>query len=114
MKHIKVFEQIKEQELWLMIYDIIKGESNYMVFDDEESCKNTIIDIINDERSELYKSREEDYTDDKYLTDYDDAINWYELTIMDATINYQKIKISPKFDGSERFKRLKETRKYNL
>lgn len=83
---IQRFKQINENnqnDLWIVIgSDTTNGEVFYRLFTSEESCKNLILNIINEEINEnLYHIDNEDYDilelDNRiYFKFYDDAQDW--------------------------------------
>ena len=113
MKHLKIFENQKNY-YWIVDYCIIDDDSHsYHLFPDKESAEIYIIHIINEEREAI-----ENLTDDKYFTEIDKALNWYEKTFKDIEITYDKILLEEKFEGSAKFIAMRSLRrnakKYNL
>lgn len=114
MKYINLYENIEnyiKPKYWLLDYYIKDNHSHsYSLYPDEESVQNAIITIINDERGEF----EEEWNDEMYFTNYDDAIDWYEKTFSDIKIIYHKVALKDHFDGGPDLKRMRDIRKYNL
>lgn len=111
MKHLKLYEN-KQKTLWLLDYYIIKGsDHSYRLYPDRESAENMAIEIINDERDQL---ENEDYDEYNYFTDYETAMKWYENTFNDIIITIDEVKVSDKYEGSEKFKLKKAAKQYNL
>lgn len=113
MKHIKTFENNSE-DYWLFVYDIKNGDASYTLYPDQESCENSIIDIINEERESYEIEEENEYNEDMIFTDINEALDWYNDTFSDITITYHSLHLSPKYSGSEKIKKLRTTRNYNL
>lgn len=110
MKHLNLFNENVNTDFWLMTYDITNDYTTYHLFSDEESCKNMILDIINEERGDY----DENYSDEKYFTDAIEAMTWYHKTFNDIKISYEKIELKEKYEGSKKLQLMKSTRKYNL
>jgi len=111
MKHLKIFENVNT-EYWVTIYHG-SGKDVYLdMFPDEESAKNHIIMIVNDERET--GEWEKDYTEDMIFTDIDSALEWYKDEFTNTSISYEKVRLSEHFDLPEKLQVLKTSRKYNL
>lgn len=113
MKHIKTFENNSEN-YWLFVYDIKDGDTSYSLYPDQETCENNIIDIINEERENYEIDNEVEYTEDMIFTEIDEALEWFEDNFKGVTITYHSLHLSPRYSGSEKIKKLRTTRNYNL
>ena len=76
MKHIKLFENkyLGTEYLWLFDYYTKEDEDHsYLLFSDEEDCKNYIIEVINEEREDFEISEGNTYND-SMLTEIKNSI----------------------------------------
>jgi len=100
MKHLELFENKKYKDFWLVDYFVKDNhEHSYHLFPDLESAENWIITVVNNERDEL----EENYTDDMFFTDVDEAMEWYENTFRDIELSYHRIYLKHKHEPSDKF-----------
>ena len=104
MKHLKLFENVGDT-FWL----VQQGDS-FTLYPDEESAKNLIISICNEEIGE--------YTDDMYFTDVDSALDWYRDEksggLVSDVLDYYDVKLQPSYEGDKKLKKMREIKKYNL
>ena len=110
MKHLQLFENVGDN-FWLVVYNILNGDISYTLYPDEESAENHIITVVNQERRDL---EQDNYNDDMFFSDVEDAMDWYDDTFSNITMTYHKIKLSSHFTGSDKLKRMKDIKKYNL
>ena len=111
MKHLKLFEN-RRQEFWLFDYHIKDNhEHSYYLFPDKESAENSIIMTINNERQELETNS---WSDEMFFTEMDEAMDWYEKNFNEIEIRYDRITLSSHYDGGEELRKHREIKKYNL
>lgn len=112
MKHLRLFENTNDETFWIVDYNIVADyENSYTLFPDEESAKDYIITIINEEREDC------DVCDDdtpELFIDYDTATDWYEDMFNDIRLSYNEIALYKNFEMDDRVKKLREIQKYNL
>ena len=116
MKHIKLFENkyLGTEYLWLFDYYTKEDEDHaYLLFSDEEDCKNYIIEVINEEREDFEISEGNTYNDSMFFIDIEEAMDWIETNNNGVTLSYQEVDIH-EYKMSEKLKEMKQMKKYNL
>jgi hypothetical protein len=112
MKHLEIFENKKYKDFWLVDYFYKDDhEHSYNLFPDLESAEIWIITIINNEREEL---EQENYNDNMFFTDIDEAMEWYEGTFNDIELSYHHIYLKSKLTPGDKLKMMRDSKKYNL
>lgn len=112
MKHLKLFENSNQNTFWL--FDYYDGmEHSYLLFSNEEDCKNYIIETINDERKDFEENYYNGYDDSMYFTDVDEAIEWSSDNNSDVVLSYDEVELH-NYKMNNKLKKMKEIKKYNL
>lgn len=105
---IKKFNENNDnnKKIYLFIYNF----ESYDLFPDFESAENELLEIINLEKRDIDNISDEEL----YFVDADTAINWHEEYHGDVYLSIEELTLRDKYEGSEKLKFMKSTKKYNL
>lgn len=109
MKHIKIYEKVNKQ-YWIVCVEFpYDPERNYHeLYEDEQSAKNKVIDVVNNESKDILN---DDY---KIITDLNEAEELIDNVLDGINVYYYKIFIEDKFDLPEYIVLAKKAKKYNI
>ena len=107
MKHIKLFENIYQEEIWHVIQIWNKDDYSISSFSNEEAAANCYLSLINDEK-EIVEG--DDFSE--YLASIEDAEDWANKH--NFYISYNSNSFRESYTLDKNLKAAVEAKKYNL
>ena len=112
MKHLKIFEN--KNDLWVVVAEwFLNNDVQIEVFDNQESAKNCLITMVNEQLEGQFMSKHKEFTIADMIADYSKAQVWLSENSYDYKITIVPTKIRNNFESHD-LKLARDSKKYNL